>query len=153
MMAAVEGLAQAEELIAELECLGYEWGSRDIQDVPDRRYFVRRRQDGASTHHLSLATTTSHCWRTQLAFRDWLRARPDVRDAYADLKRDLAARFPADRPAYLDGKTDFVRQVIAAATGGPDRAPAAPYSLPCRPCRGSSDLTDRRAHSARTSCG
>jgi GrpB-like predicted nucleotidyltransferase (UPF0157 family) len=115
MMASVESLTEAERLIPQLRTLGYEWGPRDMEDVPDRRYFVRRREDGASTHHLSLAMKTSHFWRGQLGFRDWLRARPEVREAYARLKHELAARFPADRPAYLEGKSDFVRQVLAVS--------------------------------------
>jgi len=118
MMASVKNLTEAERLTPELRALGYEWGPRDMEDVPDRRYFVRRREDGASTHHLSLAMKTSHCWRSQLAFRDWLRANPDVRNAYARLKRELAAKFPADRHAYIGGKTAFVRQVLAVSLSG-----------------------------------
>jgi GrpB-like predicted nucleotidyltransferase (UPF0157 family) len=51
-------------------------------------------------------------WRDHLAFRDALRAHTDLRDAYARLKRDLAARYPTDRESYTNGKGDFVRQVL-----------------------------------------
>jgi GrpB-like predicted nucleotidyltransferase (UPF0157 family) len=115
LMASVATLEEAQRMIGELEAIGYLWGPRDMQDVPDRRYFVRNREDGASTHHLSLAEATSVFWRRQIAFRDYLRANLDSREAYAQLKRELAARFPADRPSYTEGKTGFVSQVLRAA--------------------------------------
>jgi GrpB-like predicted nucleotidyltransferase (UPF0157 family) len=34
-----------------------------------------------------------------------------LRDAYARLKRELAAAYPKDRPAYTAGKTGFVTAV------------------------------------------
>ena len=115
MMASVDSLEEAEQLIPALQELGHEWGPRDMQDVPDRRYFVRHREDGASTHHLSLAAETSYCWRSQLAFRDYLRANAEARETYARLKRDLALRFPQDRGSYIDGKTAFVAEIMTAA--------------------------------------
>jgi len=119
IMAAVKTLAEAEEMIPQVERLGYEWHPRDRQDVPDRLYFVRRTEDGSkSTHHLSLAEATSDFWRRQLLFRDYVRAHPEVRQAYAELKRDLAAKFPADRPAYGDAKTAFIEDILRRAPVG-----------------------------------
>jgi hypothetical protein len=43
-----------------------------------------------------------------------LRADEAKRDAYAALKKDLAARFPFDRPSYLNGKAEFILATIAA---------------------------------------
>jgi len=48
-----------------------------------------------------------------LAFRDALRDDPELAAAYARLKLALAQRFPFDRPAYIDGKSAFVRRVLA----------------------------------------
>jgi GrpB-like predicted nucleotidyltransferase (UPF0157 family) len=66
-------------------------------------------------YHLHLAVRDGTFWREHLAFRDALRARPELCDAYAALKLELARRFPRDREAYTDGKTAFVRQVVADA--------------------------------------
>jgi GrpB-like predicted nucleotidyltransferase (UPF0157 family) len=52
-----------------------------------------------------------------LAFRDHLRANPAARDAYAALKRDLAARFAHDRDAYQDGKSALIEELLQAAMG------------------------------------
>ena len=54
-------------------------------------------------------------WRDHRTFRDHLRAHPDGAVAYATLKHQLAARFPRDRPAYIDGKSAFVHETLAAA--------------------------------------
>lgn len=42
-------------------------------------------------------------------------ADPALRDAYAALKCDLAARFLHDRGAYTEGKAAFVRRAVATA--------------------------------------
>ena len=116
--ASVESLAEAEGLIPDLARLGYEWGERDMQDVPDRRYFVRRTADGqASTHHLSLGEPASDFWVRTLAFRDYLRTHPEAAAEYAELKRDLARRFRTDRGAYVDGKGAFVKRICELAGG------------------------------------
>jgi len=118
MAASVESLAEAEGLIPDLARLGYEWHERDRQDVPDRLYFVRRTADGrATTHHLSLAEPASDFWARHLAFRDYLRTHPEAAAEYAELKRDLARKFPTDRGAYVDGKEAFVKRICDLALG------------------------------------
>lgn len=59
-------------------------------------------------HHLYVSPTDSEELRAQLAFRDRLRSDPALAAEYDALKRELAARFRDDRPAYTDAKTEFV---------------------------------------------
>ena len=54
-------------------------------------------------------------WRDHLAFRDWLRTHPEAAAAYIALKTRLARQYPADREAYIRGKTSFVEGVLHAA--------------------------------------
>jgi GrpB-like predicted nucleotidyltransferase (UPF0157 family) len=82
---------------------------RGPQGIPGREFF-RRGQPRA--YHLHMAEAGGDFWRAHLAFRDALRAAPALRDAYAALKHELAARYPNDRPSYIDGKTEFVLQVV-----------------------------------------
>ena len=51
-------------------------------------------------------------WREHLTFRNRLRADSSLRDAYAALKHDLAARFPRDREAYIEAKAPFVNEIL-----------------------------------------
>ncbi len=62
---------------------------------------------GRRTHHLHLAPTSGRRYAEELAFRDLLRADPATAAAYGALKRDLAARFPDDREAYTEAKSEF----------------------------------------------
>ena len=51
-----------------------------------------------------------------LLFRDWLRANDAGRDAYLQVKRDLAKRTWRHVQHYADAKTAIVEQIIARAT-------------------------------------
>lgn len=70
------------------------------------------------THHVHVRPPVSAA--PILAFRDRLRARPDVAHAYEALKRELATRFPADREAYTRGKDQFVARALAEALAESD---------------------------------
>ncbi|HUE88389.1 MAG TPA: GrpB family protein [Vicinamibacterales bacterium] len=67
------------------------------------------------THHLHLVPVDSPLWRERLVFRDYLRESPETAARYAELKRDLAARYEFDREAYTDGKSDFVNAALHSA--------------------------------------
>lgn len=43
-----------------------------------------------------------------VAVRDFLRSHPDEAASYAALKREVVARHPQDRLAYIDGKDEYV---------------------------------------------
>ena len=92
-----------------LENAGYE--SRGPQGIPEREFFVRG-TESVRTHHLNLVPFGRTFWRDHLMFRDRLREEPEVRTAYAALKRQLAVAHPEDREAYTDGKADFILHII-----------------------------------------
>jgi GrpB-like predicted nucleotidyltransferase (UPF0157 family) len=96
--ACFEPLARLEYLYAPYRSEEMHWFCKPH---PDRR-----------THHLHLASATGRRYADELAFRDRLRADPDTAVAYAALKRELAARFPDDRDAYTEAKTDFIRRAL-----------------------------------------
>jgi GrpB-like predicted nucleotidyltransferase (UPF0157 family) len=67
------------------------------------------------THHLHLVPTGSRRFIDVLAFRDYLRAHPDVSLQYEQLKQQLAARHARDRNAYTDGKSAMVAAITERA--------------------------------------
>ncbi|MES2523492.1 MAG: GrpB family protein [Gemmatimonadota bacterium] len=83
---------------------------RGEQGIPGREFF---RIGVLRSHHLHMAVEGGAIWRDQLLFRDRLRANDRLRDEYAALKAELARRHPRDREAYIEGKGEFVRGVIA----------------------------------------
>jgi GrpB-like predicted nucleotidyltransferase (UPF0157 family) len=82
---------------------------RGEQGIPGREFF---RRGDPRAYHVHLTAIDSQFWRDHLAFRDRLRADNALRDAYAALKHDLAARFPRDREAYIEAKGSFVREAL-----------------------------------------
>ncbi len=93
-----------------LQAAGYTY--RGEQGIIGRDFF---RRGEPRQYHLHLTAIDSEFWRDHRTFRDYLRAQPDAREAYAILKRKLAAQHPHDRPAYIEGKTAFVKAILAEA--------------------------------------
>ncbi len=63
------------------------------------------------THHIHVMKTCHHDWVVRPLFRDHLIAHPEIKQAYADLKQELALKFREDREAYTEAKTQFIRSV------------------------------------------
>jgi GrpB-like predicted nucleotidyltransferase (UPF0157 family) len=82
---------------------------RGEQGIPGREFF---RRGNPRAYHVHLAAIDSSFWRDHLTFRNRLRADKSLRDAYAALKHDLAARFPRDREAYIEAKAPFVKEIL-----------------------------------------
>ena len=64
---------------------------------------------------LHLTEPGSDLWHERLAFRDAVRADPELAAEYAALKLRLAREHPDDREAYTNGKRAFVGRVLAEA--------------------------------------
>lgn len=82
---------------------------RGEQGIPGREFF---RRGNPRSYHLHLTAVDSPFWRDHLTFRNRLRADKSLRDAYAAVKHELAARFPLDREAYIEGKAPFVKEIL-----------------------------------------
>ena len=87
---------------------------RGEQEIPGREFF---RRGNPRAYHVHLTAIESGFWRDHLTFRDRLRSDDALRDAYAALKSDLAARFPRDREAYIAAKESFVNEVLRSSSG------------------------------------
>jgi GrpB-like predicted nucleotidyltransferase (UPF0157 family) len=112
----IENLDDLEEPMA---ASGYEaWGEHGI---PGRRFFTQDRgPERLCNVHVFEANTPEV--ERHLIFRDYLREHPGTARAYGDLKADLAAKFPTDIEAYMDGKDAFVKRTEKEAlTWAPKR--------------------------------
>lgn len=81
--------------------------------LTDEMHWFCKPHPSRRTHHLHLIPTDSRRFRHELAFRDRLRADPEIAAEYAALKRDLARRFSNDRETYTDAKTNFIQLTLA----------------------------------------
>ena len=105
----VHDLALVDGLNAPMAALGYI--AKGENGIPGRRYF-RKGSDAHHTHHVHVFEASSPEIAKHLAFRDYLRAHPEDRDAYGRLKTTLAAQYRTDPPAYTEAKTEFVQAIL-----------------------------------------
>jgi len=109
IMAGVDNLAMSRDTIPVLGRLEYQyWPYKS-----DVMHWFCKPSAEFRTHHLHLVPVGSSTWVERLAFRDRLRADASARIEYATLKEVLATRHRDDREAYTNGKTDFVRRMVA----------------------------------------
>ena len=99
-----------DDAIGRLEELGYEF--RGEMGVPGRRYF-RKGATYPREFNVHVVELGGELWRRDLAFRDYLRARPEAANAYGRLKRRLtAAPDGAELDRYAEGKSEFIAEVL-----------------------------------------
>lgn len=107
MMAVVEDLDAP--LPALIERAGYQYPAAYNAALSGRRWLCRP-SPSHRTHHLHLVAGHDELAR-HLRFRDALRARPDLAQGYAALKRELTERMADDREGYTAAKTSFIERV------------------------------------------
>lgn len=102
---------EVDAAIASLTEIGYE--SRGDLGVPGR--YSLRSPDDDPRRNVYVCESGCLSVRNHLAVRHVLRARPDLRDEYAAVKLDLAARELASIDAYIEGKSAVLQKVLAEA--------------------------------------
>jgi len=107
-LAEVTSVAALDELAPQMEALGYE--ALGEFGIPGRRYFRKDDASGMRTHQIHAFAKGSPELTRHLAFRDYLRAHPDVAQAYSLLKQKLVATCRGDFEAYMDGKDAFIKE-------------------------------------------
>jgi len=112
IMVGVPVLAAVDDRIPALEAAEYEYAQGYEKELPDRRYF-RKPRLGPRAFHVHCVVRGSDFWNLHLAFRDRLRAHPEVAAAYDNLKRELAMR--VSKAEYTEAKSPFIEGVLAAA--------------------------------------
>ncbi|WP_201786412.1 GrpB family protein [Methanoculleus horonobensis] len=108
IMPAVLDIEQVDERSERFEAIGYE--TMGELGIPGRRYFRKGGENRTHQIHAFQFDNVQNITR-HLAFRDYLRCRPEISRAYAALKSELAARYPRDIGQYCDGKDGFIKRV------------------------------------------
>ena len=107
-----------QKVIAALEKLGY----LHVGDlgIAGREAFKRESNqtpnDGSQKewmeHNLYVCKENNTGLKNHLTLRDYLRENPDAAREYGALKQKLADLYPYDIDAYIDGKTDFILNIL-----------------------------------------
>lgn len=121
--ASVPGLAAKPIIDIDLTVADPEDEAAYVADLESAGYVLRVREPGHRMLrtpeldvHLHVCAPGSDWEARHVIFRDWLRAHPDDRQRYEDVKRDLATRVWDDMNDYADAKTDVVGEIMARAT-------------------------------------
>ena len=109
---AVASEADADACIGPIEALGYTYRGA-CGDDPRRRYYVRD-EAGKRLAQLHLYILPARAWDEKLAFRDALRADPELARDYAAVKWRAAEAVGWDKAAYSVAKGPFVERILAA---------------------------------------
>jgi GrpB-like predicted nucleotidyltransferase (UPF0157 family) len=115
LLVGVPSLADAHQRsIDPIRSLGYIYVPEYASWLPGELFF-RKGPPGPWTHHVYLMEPSCSRWEALLVFRDYLRAHSEAAQAYASLKRALAASSIDDIQAYRTGKNIFVEETTANA--------------------------------------
>jgi len=94
-----------------MQDLGYE--AKGEFGIPFRRYFQKSKI--LRTNNIHVFEQNSDEINRHLKFCNWLRLNPKDIDVYAEMKKDLAQKFPNDIMAYNLGKEKFISTIDAKA--------------------------------------
>ncbi len=113
LLVGVRSLVEARSSCLEpLQALGYTYIAEYESWLPGEMLF-RKGMPGPWTHHAHLMEPSSPRWDEYIQLRDYLRRRPEIAGAYADLKKALALVFEDDIAGYRNAKRPFLQAVIA----------------------------------------
>lgn len=131
VLVGVESLDAARACFEPLARLGY----LHAPYRPEEMHWFCKPHPRRRTHHLHVVPTGSGRFRDELAFRDALRASPELAASYALTKHRLAALFKHDREGYTGAKEPFIREAL--------RGRARPSARSARPPAGSGGAPER----------
>lgn len=108
IMVAVKSLEKVDSVAEAFSEIGYEYlGEFGIKG---RRYLRKGGDERTHQIHIFRMDDWNNIGR-HLAFRDYMRTHKKERMEYANLKTELAQKFPYNIEEYCDGKESFVREI------------------------------------------
>lgn len=109
MLAEVRAIDDVDARIEAMASVGYE--GMGEYGLAGRRYFRKSNAAGVREFHLHVYAAGSSELERHLAFRDYMRAHPDLAAEYSELKRRLARDCRNAIDLYMDGKDAFIKEM------------------------------------------
>jgi GrpB-like predicted nucleotidyltransferase (UPF0157 family) len=111
IMAGVESMQQADELLEPLCGVDYTTSPEFNHSLTDRRWLMKHK-NGRRTHHLHLMVYGCEGWNRHLSFRDKLRSSDELKKFYENQKRRWAREHQSDRESYTGAKDKFIKSTL-----------------------------------------
>lgn len=87
-----------------------------IDERPEQLLFVKGDfENDTRTHHIHVVLYGSREWNDYLDLRDYLNADKTAAEEYERVKAELAERYPDDRGAYTEGKSEIIASLLKRA--------------------------------------
>lgn len=133
IMPVVKDISLVDAHDPEFQALGYD--CRGEFGIPGRRFYAKG--GDKRTHHVHIFEKSSEAdIKRHLAVRDYLRSHPDTAREYAELKKNLAARYPHDNDGYCDGKDAYMKELEQKALKWQEEQEAGDTSVSLGICLG-----------------
>ncbi len=113
IMIGIPDFSLVDACIEPVRSLGYEYPPDYQNFFPKRRYFRKWLNSETRSHHIHLTEIDCQFWKRHLFFRNYLRSHPKTRQAYEDLKHNLAKREWEEMDSYAKAKTEFIQSIEA----------------------------------------
>ena len=107
----IEDGSWLEAVITALGGIGYRHEG-DL-GIAGREAFAYEGKEHLRKHHLYVCPSNSAELKRHLAFRDYLRARPEAAREYGRIKEEGAALYPYDIEKYIEHKSPFIERIYA----------------------------------------
>lgn len=107
ILISVNSLEEVDLKQKEFEAIGYEYMGEF--GIKGRRYLRKGGDERTHQIHIFHKYDRNNLLR-HIAFKYYLIKHPDIRDAYGELKENLAKKFPYDIDSYCDGKDAFIKK-------------------------------------------
>lgn len=112
----INNFEESKKLIPIIEKLGYNYEPEFEKALPNRRFFWKGTKEN-HTFHIHMAEVDSELWEKPIIFRDYLRKNPNEARRYGLLKKSLASRCGNDIECYINGKTEFIENILRKISG------------------------------------
>ena len=128
----VDKESDLDKVIKPLMDKGYVYYEKYNNSMPYRRFFVKhivdpkdldiplcidnnivldqQKEHDYRLAHIHVLPYDSEHWIRHIAFRDYLRTHPDIRETYQQLKEQLSTKQWKDSNEYNEGKDDFIKR-------------------------------------------
>lgn len=88
-----------------------------LDERPEQLLFVKGDfEKDTRTHHIHVVAEDSKEWNNYIRFRDYLNANEKAARRYAALKKELAQKYPNDRNAYTEAKSELIAELLEEAS-------------------------------------